>query len=859
MHEFSKKHCDNLLKISRNKSVGTKQKGKPDVSLQEKETAKPNIVTQVGSIARYGYFIPGEVYRTSEVSKEFNTEYDPYLQKYAEYPFQEKIPMAPADNIVDKTGVKTSEINFNRKKRKKVKTCQICNVTLMTAPEYDSHMKSPQHIWKLKLSGMGVSAHFVKASTDLHTTDINEDPKSNQSSENYDLSSSNSVPEKSEAFPLLFCDVCDLLLNSSQQYNAHISGRAHMECIQKKAELKAKEEKLQNPAPNQLYCYSCKISLNNLIQYNEHKNGKKHKIKCRQLMREGITIPPEERLPEWVAPKANPNNALIYPKLYEKFVLEKQLDKDYEINNSIITSPPMAEAINIKDTGQKNNSLTLGTLSNQTLQHNNMEISFNYTINCKQRDETISTLPGITDKSDKSLSGCKNNNFVTAECLPTFQPLVTELANPFIEVQKTENVELPALNTKKLCEEEKTNFNSLNSNCIEAFESSKLLQLPEADQTHELEHANCVRNPIENLVVLKENEFMKCNICSDNFLLQSQFDSHLSTNGHFQKILELKLKGKSENQLLDIVLSDRNSIKPDKLGRCCCSICNITTNNIEEYEQHLKSIVHKYTHKDYKQKKMVEVKNIIQSNEQGTYFCVLCNEEFKSLLEFCQHLHFMKHRNNERAEKSKKLVARRKSQFLQKQKLKQSLKRAKFGSWRLKVDKNPGVRTKICGTATNLYTGSKAAIPNLEPLEPKIDSTKNVQIGVSEALTNKESKDEGKEKIIRVKSCRIKSSSKRNSFRSSTRDLNKSSLRKISSLVSAPWNRIPASSPSMFPLHFQYSRSLPPCNVMEYSNRFPYRNPHQIKSGYFHGRPPAFGNSYWNYRARWPRFSPNFR
>lgn len=273
---------------------------------------KPQVVTQPGNFALYGYFNPEKTIDTQP--KEFNTEYDPYLQKLAENPYKQQpdpdVPMVPTTNVT----------SFSKSKRKKKRSCQICNVAMLNIPEYEAHMKSPQHAWKLKVSGMGVSAHFVKASTDLHTTDAVDEATEGTTTTN----STNSSQAASVPIPIapgdLYCDVCELLLNSQTQYQAHMIGKTHQDNLKRKEQ----KNKKATPAPNQLFCYSCRLPLNFLSQYNDHKNGKKHKIKCRQLIREGFTIPPEERPPDMAWSANSSSSPVKYPELYQQEVINKQ-------------------------------------------------------------------------------------------------------------------------------------------------------------------------------------------------------------------------------------------------------------------------------------------------------------------------------------------------------------------------------------------------------------------------------------------------------------------------------------------------------------------------------------------------------
>lgn len=691
LHEFSKKHCDNLLRVAKNKPVINKQKvPKTEVPSVPKEPPKVNVPAAPRNVAKYGYFVPGEVYDTAADSKKFNTEYDPYLQKFAENPLNKEssvvklaeVPLLPTSNIT----------SFKRKKKKKkIRACQICNITLLTVPEYEAHMRSPQHSWKLKMSGMGVSAHFVKASSDLHTVGIKEDLEPNDQCEADNAGPS--VPNGyagtslSTIFPTLYCDVCELLLNSEQQFNAHVSGKSHNDNVQRKAKVKAKKQLLKRPRPNQLYCFSCKISLNNLYQYNEHKYGKKHKLKCRKLMKRGITIPPEERVASWGMPRIDPSKRVIYPEMYEKYMLTEEKD-----------------------------------------------------IKCLEIDSTDQT------KDLDSNETCSETQFLEF-------PNTTEVQHHTSSEEQC--LKIDDENTSLHDSDEKITIPRMVFHKEEGKieESKEIEDVQDVDMTkHEPEG-----NKYE-LNILGVNDTVMCSICCQHFTDQTLFDSHTTTEEHYTKILEIKAQGSSDNDILEMLFKDKTRVKPDRLGMYYCSICSITTDNAAEFQKHVSSLVHKKSEEDYMKKRRIELKSLVNRDEKGKFFCRLCQESSSSLVEFNDHLRIMKHRERVKAEKMKNLRKRKKSLLLQKKKVKQKyiisgLKKTNFACWRKKC-RNPGVRTKIAGVARDLNTGMKADIPNLEPLEPKIDSAKNVSIGL---VTGEKSDAKSKPHVKRKKRGRAKS------------------------------------------------------------------------------------------------------
>lgn len=793
LHEFSKKHCDNLLRIARNKPVVPKQKT-TKAEPQEKEAPKVNVVTTPGSFAMYGYFVPGEVYKTGEEPKEFNTDYDPYLQKFAENPYKEKpeVPNATAQPAVTMPTVNVT--SFSRKKKKKIRTCQICNVTLLTVPEYEAHMRSPQHTWKLKISGMGVSAHFVKASTDLHTTDINEDSNSNDATEETETPEINTPNPAAPAvpFPSLFCDVCELLLNSEQQYNAHVNGKSHNENVQRKAELKAKKEKLQSPVPNQLYCYSCKLSLNNLFQYNEHKNGKKHKSKCRQLMREGITIPPEERVASWGNPRIDPNKPVRYPEQYEKYVLEPQ--RKFEAEKIV---EPIIETEKSNQTTEP--SITITANLQTGMYHCEIcNVKFNtaskYELHIKGKEHQARLLEVIEcsvckiifkNKKELESHNASESHLEKLQSLNVEKPAVQE---PAQDSQQPVKPAIVFYNKKYENENVKTD-EDMDTQCATGIEAGTEVQAEtKADVEAKLEEHTflylcntCkvefrftteqlknhladpshvpkpdVKLPEKVVTEVSITDEIKCNVCELSFKIQSQFEYHLGTEEHARKILDLKNNGMSDDDILTTLYTDKKVAKPDKFGRYFCSICNVKSSNLIEFNQHLSSIVHKYTDKDYKKKKLIEVKQMVKPDENGKYTCKLCNEGWGSLVEYNQHLHSSNHKTIQRVERAKKIAARRRALILQQKRLKQknfmsAIRRKHFGFWKKSEVKNPGVRTKISGIATDIFTGEMAQIPNLEPLEPKIDPAKNVQLGISIKPENNEGETSKKAKKRKVK------------------------------------------------------------------------------------------------------------
>lgn len=733
LHEFTKKHCENLLRKAKNKPVIRKQKSAKVEPPPEKEEPKVNVVTTPGSFAMYGYFVPGEFYNTGEEHKEFNTEYDPYLQKFAENPYKEKkddVTMAQAAAAMPTVNI----TSFSRKKKKKIRTCQICNVTLLTVPEYEAHMRSPQHTWKLKMSGMGVSAHFVKASTDLHTTDVNEDSNSNDAEEETTDVVQNNNPVV--PFPSLFCDVCELLLNSEQQYNCHVNGKTHQECVQRKAELKAKKEKSQNPIPNQLYCYSCKLSLNNLFQYNEHKNGKKHKSKCRLLMREGITIPPEER---WGASRLDPSKPVKYPEQYEKYVLETMEEVKMEVEKPVPETSTSTSTITANLATGMYHCDVCNAKFNTASKYDAHAKSKEHSARLAEVHECTTCKRIFKNKKEVEEHNASEEHLQSLNSKTELKQNTQEPAQPVLKPaivfhnKKVENAEV-----------EETGFLYHCNVCNLEF------RFTHQELKEHLEDPNHKSKPAPAPATVTTNEDIKCNICDVRFDVQNHFEYHLGTEEHARKILEVKKNGMADDQILTTLYRDKKIVKPDKFGRYLCSICNVKSSNLIEFNQHLSSVVHKYTDKDFKRKKLMEVKQAVQPDEEGKYPCKLCKESYPTLVEYNQHLHSSNHKSIQRAERAKKIAARRRSILLQQKKFKKknfmsALRRKNFGFWRKNDEKNPGVRTKISGIATDLNTGAMASIPNLEQLEPRIDPVKNVQLGL------KPPEDQEKEPAKKVK------------------------------------------------------------------------------------------------------------
>lgn len=634
MHEFGKKHCYNLLRLSKNKSILTKHKKQPEVA--HSETPKVKIVSHSGVFSKYGYFVPGEVYSTPELQKKFNTDYDPYLQKYAENPLKRKATETISSFNESKANAQPTAITYTKKKKKKINTCEICKITFTTVPDYESHMKSPQHMWQLKNTGIGVSAHFVRASTDLHTTDIAKNfGKQSLPSNNADKQNLIRTDLKSESFPSLFCDVCDLLLNSPQQYNVHLSDKTHLECTKRKAVIKAKKEKIHNPTPNQLYCYSCQVSLNNITQYKEHRNGKKHKLKCMKLMKEGITIPPEERLAEWITPKLIFKKPLVYPELYEKLFLEK----GNEACLSLSKTSPNHVINSYKD------------IQNKTMSHSNYSLLPENSASTAQINNSIQA--GLHSNTDTL--NVISENFKGALCRFLNETGINHYLNKGavlsnVAVCKKEIIDFDLSDQKEL----KPGIIFDKSNSAVYFKEDK----------------NSSQSFLK-IFLLGEKQSFKCSVCSKNFNFLTEFDSHLDSESHLREIFGLRQKGISEKEILEIIMGDRISVKREKSGKITCSICSVINNSIKEYEQHVNSFLHKYTLNDYKEKKAEEVKNMGQINQQGLFYCDVCSESYNFLTEFCQHIHLIKHR----AERTKKESINRKAIFFQKSKNRRAFKK----------------------------------------------------------------------------------------------------------------------------------------------------------------------------------------
>ncbi|KAK6624511.1 hypothetical protein RUM44_011370 [Polyplax serrata] len=630
LHEFSKKHCDNLIKLARNKPVTVKPKPKTGTETLQNETemTKTEIVTQPGSIAKYGYFVPGEISVSPNVTKEYNTEYDPYQQKFPEKSLKETTTPIVTDTGSGKT-TETRALNMlSKEKRKKTQVCQICHVTLTSVPEYNSHMKSPQHIWHLKMSGKGVGAHFVRASVDLHTTEFGEESVQNQGNEEPIVEPQVSITpcNSTEVFPSLFCDTCELLLNSPQQFNAHVNGKSHVERTQKIAELKAKKEKLQNPTTNQLYCFSCKITLNNIVQYNQHKNGKKHSSRCLQLIKGGITIPPEERLPGWIMPNSINNKPITYPELYEKYLKKKQEENGLCSSNS--SEPLKDERIMLNKVRE---SLTENSSSSK-------EILF-------------------SSDSDHMMSFDKNSISVISKFMNN------NTSHDLLDAVGSGNSSQSQLNHPT-----NTNSEVIMTPKSECGISSNVTKLSNSFQPKYEER---------QLLIVGSNEFVKCNVCSLNFISNAELNSHMTAEIHLNKILEHKMNGTNDIEILNLMLSTQDFMKPDNLGRCNCYICDVVTNDVKEYRHHLNNIVHVHNLNDYKQRKMTEIRSLVSSNKEGVHPCHLCQEDFKSLLDFCQHLHMAKHKICEQTEKSKRALAKRKLDQKEKEQFNTKKKRKK--------------------------------------------------------------------------------------------------------------------------------------------------------------------------------------
>lgn len=159
-----------------------------------------------------------------------------------------------------------------------------------------------------------------------------------------------------------------------------------------------------------------------------------------------------------------------------------------------------------------------------------------------------------------------------------------------------------------------------------------------------------------------------------------------------------------------------------RYGRQCCGICAVVSQSDAELEQHLQSLLHKYAEKDYTKKRTMEIQQCVDA-EDGAFHCRLCKQSWPKLTAFNAHLHSPEHRNLFWKEHIKKNYIRR---WLYVRKPSRAFRMGGRDD-----EKNPGVRTKVGGTATDLSSGAVEPVPNLEPIEPKIDVAKNVELGVS--------------------------------------------------------------------------------------------------------------------------------
>lgn len=513
----------------------------------------------------YGYF-NAETF--SPAAKEFNLEYDPYLQKLADNPNKPKVPPIPIPT------------DFSSGKKKKKRYCEICEVCLTTVPAFQAHMTSPAHIYKLKTLGMGVSAHFVKASSDLHTTDL-------------------FVPGEGEA--KFHCDSCDMVLNSKSQYDAHLAGKAHTDKLKKKV-----------MPPNVLTCYTCNVQLAGIRVFNDHKNGRKHRKRCMMLVRNGYTIPAEERPADMVS-RSFPEPPR-YPELYVKEVLSKMNVDEEKVEEAVPEEPPPEQLMPPPPPPPPKPDV-------------NMSTGLYHCTECPNRFTTAAKLQLH---------------------LRSIHPVVSEEAPP--AVPGTEPVVLP---------------------------------VPEIDY--------------------------ECGICMLTFKDSSPFHSHLISEEHVVKVWELAMSGVPLNAIISELTSMWNFNKPCN-GKYYCWLCNVLSNNQGENKLHLEGSLHKATEKaQTKEWRMILVESVARQ-EDGTFNCKLCEQSFPTLVQFNAHVISNAHLGKKNQDRKRRFIEH---------------------ALRMNEAKNPGFRTKIPGLATDVETGVTERVPNLEPLEPKIDESKNVNLGIT--------------------------------------------------------------------------------------------------------------------------------
>nr|Q8AVN9.1 RecName: Full=Zinc finger protein 346; AltName: Full=Double-stranded RNA-binding protein ZFa; Short=DsRBP-ZFa; Short=ZFa; AltName: Full=Just another zinc finger protein; Short=Protein jaz [Xenopus laevis]AAH41713.1 Jaz protein [Xenopus laevis] len=161
-------------------------------------------------------------------------------------------------------------------------SCDTCNIVLNSIEQYQAHISGAKH------------KNHLKSMTPL-------------SEEGHTAAVAPSAFASGSAGKGFSCDTCNIVLNSIEQYQAHISGAKHKNHLMSMTPL-SEEGHTAAVAPSAFAsgsagkgfsCDTCNIVLNSIEQYQAHVSGAKHK---NQLM--SMTPSSEEGLPSAVGPSA---------------------------------------------------------------------------------------------------------------------------------------------------------------------------------------------------------------------------------------------------------------------------------------------------------------------------------------------------------------------------------------------------------------------------------------------------------------------------------------------------------------------------------------------------------------------------
>ncbi|XP_068085878.1 zinc finger protein 385B [Anabrus simplex] len=152
------------------------------------------------------------------------------------------VTKAVMDNIMGKLPTKKQAVTSK---------CDVCNLEFSGQVVLETHLAGAKHAKKVK------SQEILKQ-----------------------LQSSGQTFTRDEKTRILKCEICDVVVNSSQQLQTHLAGGAADATTPGGAEVPAGVQKLPEGSgskSNKYFCDTCSVSLNSEIQLEQHLGSRKHK------------------------------------------------------------------------------------------------------------------------------------------------------------------------------------------------------------------------------------------------------------------------------------------------------------------------------------------------------------------------------------------------------------------------------------------------------------------------------------------------------------------------------------------------------------------------------------------------------